>query len=115
MAVNFKPLVALVFAIILLVAEVWSSKRRPWKGGKDGMAVAKTFMISSMPFILAEAATGVVSFATGQLSVPPLASLGTAVDMAILIAGLVVAIARVLKTEALEAETGDRPEGTDDQ
>ena len=114
-AVNYKPIVALVFAIILLIAGVWSSKKRPWKGGKDRMAVAKAFMIVSMPFVLAEAVTGVVSFATGQLSVPPLAGLGTAVDMAILIAGLVVAIARVLKTEALEAETGDRPEGTDDQ
>jgi hypothetical protein len=30
-AVNYKPIVALVFAIILLAAGVWSSKRRPWK------------------------------------------------------------------------------------
>ncbi len=114
-AVNYKPIVALVFAAILAVVGLWSSKKRPWKGGKDKMAVTKAFMIVSMPFVLAEAVTGVVSFATGQLSVPPLAGLGTGVDMAILIAGLVVAIARVLKTEALEAETGDRPEGTDDQ
>jgi len=54
------------------------------------MAVAKAFMITSMPFILAEAATGVASFLTGQLSIPPAVGPGTALDLAILVAGLAV-------------------------
>jgi hypothetical protein len=91
-AVNYKPIVAAIFAIILLVAGVWSSRRRPWKGGKDKMAVAKAFMLTSMPFVLAEAATGVLSLLTGQLSIPPLVGAGTAVDLAILLAELAVAM-----------------------
>jgi len=101
---SLEPLVA-VFAIILAVVSPWSSKRRPWKGGKDRMAVAKTFMLTSMPFVLAEAATGVVSFLTGQLSMPPLVGAGTAVDLAILLAGLAVAMLRALR------KTGTEPEG----
>jgi hypothetical protein len=96
-AVNYKPIVALVFAIILLIAGVWSSRKRPWKGGKDTMAVAKVFMLTSMPFILAEAATGAVSLATGLLSIPPLLGAGSAVDAAILVAGLVIAGVRALR------------------
>jgi hypothetical protein len=90
-AVNYKPIVALMFAIVLLVAGVWSSKRRPWKGGKDRMAVVKVFMLTSMPFVMAEAATGLVSLFTGQLTIPPAIGFGTAIDVAILGTGLAVA------------------------
>jgi len=94
-AVNYKPIVALVFAIILLVAGVWSSKRRPWKGGKERMAVVKAFTIVSLPFIVAEAGTGIISLATGMLTIPPLVGIGTGVDLAILMAGMVVAVLRL--------------------
>jgi hypothetical protein len=103
-AVNYKPIVAVIFAVILLVAGVWSSKRRPWKGGKDRMAVAKAFMVTSLPFVLAEAVTGVVSFATGQLSMPPLFGPGTIVDLTILMAGLGVSLVRASKMKPSEAE-----------
>ena len=93
-AVNYKPVVAVVFALTLLIAGVWSSRRKPWKGGKGKMAVVKAFMLTSMPFVLAEAATGVVSFLTGQLSIPPLVGAGTLVDSAVLVAGLVLALER---------------------
>jgi subtilase family serine protease len=96
-AVNYKPIVAMVFAIILGVAGIWSSKRRPWKGGKERMAVVKAFTITSLPFVLAEAATGVVSLLTGQLSIPPLVGAGTAVDSTILLAGMVTAILRIVR------------------
>jgi len=102
--VNYKPLVAAMFALILLVAGSWSSKIRPWKGGKHRMAVAKAFIIFSLPFVLAEAVTGVVSFATGQLSIPPLFEAGTIVDLTILMAGLGVPLVRVSKTKPSEAE-----------
>jgi len=101
---NYKTLVAAVFAIILLTAGLWSSKKRPWKSGKDGKAMVKAFMLTSMPFVLAEAATGVVSFLTGQLSIPPLVGVGTAVDLAILLAGIVVAILRIVRNTPSEAE-----------
>jgi hypothetical protein len=110
-AVNYKPIVALVFAIILLVAGVWSSKKRPWKGGKDRMAVAKAFVITSMPFVLAEAGTGVVSLLTGQLSTPPLAGVGAAIDLTILLAGLGAAILMALKEGPAKAEEMDLREG----
>ena len=100
---NYKPLVALVFAIILAVVGVWSSKKKPWKGGKDRMAVAKAFMFTSLPFVLAEAATGVASVLTGQLSIPPPIGAGTVVDAAILVAGLSVALFRATRTRQSSA------------
>ena len=107
-AVNYKPVVALIFAIILLVAGIWSSKRRPWKGGKDRMAVVKAFVITSLPFVVAEVVTGIVSLATGQLSIPPLIGTGMLVDSAILTAGLLVALDR-----SLERKPGTEPPKTE--
>jgi len=72
---------------------VWSSKKRPWKGGKDRTAVAKAFMLLSLPFILAEVATGIVSWLSGELKIPPLVGLGVAIDLVILLAGLGIAVA----------------------
>ncbi len=91
---NYKPIVAANFAIILLVAGVWSSKGRPWKGGRDRMAVAKAFTVFSFPFVLAEAGTGIVSLLTGQLSMPPLIGAGLVVDLSTLIAGMFIVLLR---------------------
>ncbi len=107
--VNYKPILAVMFAIILLVAGVWSSRKRPWRGGKGRMAVMKAFMVTSMPFVLAEAGTGVVSFLTGQLSIPPLVGTGTAVDLAILVSGLVVTVLRVMMTKPPKTNAIDEP------
>jgi len=96
-AVNYKPIVALLFAIVLAAVGLWASKKRPWKGGKDKTAAAKAFMSTSMPFVLAEAATGVMSLATGLLSIPPLLGTGMAVDVVILVAGLGVAGVRAIR------------------
>ncbi len=93
---NYKLVVAVIFAIILLVAGLWSSRRRPWKGGEDGMAVAKAFIVFSLPFVLAEVVTGVVSVLTGVLSIPPVLGAGMFADIVILVAGIVVAIFRGL-------------------
>jgi hypothetical protein len=93
-AVNYKPVMAVIFAIILLVAGVWSSKRKPWKGGKDRMAVVKAFEITSMPFVIAEAATGVLSLAFEPLRIPPSVGWGTGVDNFILVTGLVLSFLR---------------------
>ena len=107
-AVNYKPIVALMFTIILLVAGVWSSRRRPWKGGKDRMAVVKAFAITSLLFILAEAGTGILSLLTGLISIPPAVGIGTALDAGILIAGLAVTILSTIKGGATEST--DEPE-----
>ena len=90
--VNYKPIVALIFAVILAVVGIWSSKRRPWKGGDGKTAVLKAFMVVSLPFVLAETVTGIASFVTGQLTIPPLLGIGAAVDLVILIGGIVWAV-----------------------
>lgn len=107
---NYKPVVAAFFAIVLAVAGIWSSKRRPWKGGKDGMAVAKAFMMTSAPFVIMEAMTGVVSLLTGRLSIPPAIGPGTAMDIAILLAGLAASIVRALEALESGSETGENPD-----
>jgi len=101
---NYKPLVALVFAIVLVVFGLWSSRKKPWRGGTGKKAVMKAFTFISIPFVLAEAATGVVSFLTGQLSIPPVVGVGTAVDLAILLVGIVVAVLRTVRNTPSEAE-----------
>ncbi len=62
------------------------------------MAVAKAFMVTSMPFILAEAVTGVTSFVTGELRIPPMIGIGTAVDSVILAVGLAVATFMIIRS-----------------
>jgi hypothetical protein len=101
---NYKPIVAVMFAIVLTVVGLWSSRRRPWKGGKDKMAVVKAFIFISLPFILVEAATGVVSLLTRQLSMPPIIGFGTAVDLLVLVVGLMVSIHRILRKAPSLAE-----------
>ncbi len=78
----------------MLVAGVWSSKKRPWKGGKERMAVMKAFAITSMPFALVEAMTGVISLITGMMSIPPPLGIGTLADTTILVAGVAFSIFR---------------------
>jgi subtilase family serine protease len=94
---NFKPYVAAAFAIILAVVGLWSSRRRPWNGGKNKTAIAKAFVGLSLPFVLGETATGIASQFTGELAIPPIIGVGTAVDLAILILGLLTVVVRMAK------------------
>jgi hypothetical protein len=80
--------------------------RRPWKSGKERMAVANAFAITSIPFFLAEAGTGIVSLLTGQLSVPPLVGAGTVIDLLIFIIGMCVVLLRARKPVS-PASNGD--------
>jgi hypothetical protein len=85
---NYKPLVAVVFAIILAILGLFGSWRRPWEGKEGRIPMLKTFAFVSIPFILAEAVTGIISHFTGELSIPPPLGLGTVVDVVLLLAGL---------------------------
>jgi PKD repeat protein len=102
---NYKPLVAVIFAIILAVAGVWSSKRRPWKGGKERSVVLKSFVLTALPFVLVEAATGILSISFEPLRIPPLIGWGTGVDCAILAAGFFILIVRVAWKRESKSET----------
>lgn len=74
-----------------MVAEAKAMAGREGKdGGGEGARIA------SLPFVVVEVATGIVSVLTGELSMRPLVGAGTAVDLAILVAGLAVATRRAL-------------------
>ena len=60
----------------------------------------KAFAFTSMPFVLIESATGIVSFFTGGLSIPPAVGVGTAVDLAVLLTGPAVAVIRVIRKKS---------------
>ena len=66
------------------------------------MAVAKAPMFTAMPFIIAEAVTGIMSHVTGALSMPPTIGIGTLVDVAIFVAGLFFALVRSLRRKPVK-------------
>jgi len=66
------------------------------------MAVAKAFTITSLPFVLTEAGTGIISPATGLLAIPPLIGIGTAVDISIFLAGIFAAMLRAIRISKQE-------------
>jgi hypothetical protein len=90
--VNWKPLVALVFAAVLAFAGLWASRLRPLRTRGQG-SVAGAFLIVSAPFVAAELGTGVASAVTGALAIPPGFGAGTFVDVGILLSGIMVALA----------------------
>jgi hypothetical protein len=95
--VNYKPIVALMFAIILAVVGAYSSNKRP-------LAIVKTrkrkfipsWSILAIPFITVEAATGILSLSFEPLRVPPLVGWGTGVDCSVLFAGLLLMLLRLI-------------------
>ena len=90
---NWKPLVAATFAALLLAAGLWSSRLRFWRGRVSPQTLRR-FATTALPFVLTEAATGLLSLSTGLLAIPPLLGPGTVVDVAILAAGLFVLVLR---------------------
>jgi hypothetical protein len=95
---NYKPLVALLFSVILIFAAAYSARKRPlpWGNGQR-----KRFLLSwavlALPFISAEAATGLISIYFEPLRIPPLVGWGTGVDSAILAVGLLFSLLRTTR------------------
>jgi hypothetical protein len=90
---NWKPLVALMFSIILVLIGAGSARRAPWPTGSRRRLRAFFFVV--FPFVAAEGTTGLVSLMTGLLAIPPLLGAGTAIDIAILGAGVTVSLFRI--------------------
>jgi len=112
---NWKPILALAFTIILILLGLLVSHRRPLrlKGilQKDRLL---TFLGGVLPFAIAESITGIISLATGELSIPPLMGAGLAVDLAILIAGILTILAILRKGKPVTtygAEPSATPSG----
>jgi hypothetical protein len=90
---NWKPIIAMIFTAILLIVGIIVVYNRPMKfTGELGRDRTYTFLAGVVPFAIAEAITGIVSFVTGLLAVPPLFGLGMVVDLAILIIGILCSI-----------------------
>ncbi len=102
---NLKPFVAAVFAITLVVVGLRSARRAPWRGVATWKGRSQAFLATSLPFVAAEATTGIVSLFTGMLAIPPLLGLGMVVDVAILAAGLIIFILRARRTGGRRVRT----------
>ena len=89
---NFKPTIALIFCVILAITGVMIAYRRPLRLTKQDQVARNrlyTGILIVLPFVVAEALTGLISLYTGALSVPPVLGLGTVVDSCILAVGLI--------------------------
>jgi len=103
---NWKPLVAAIFAAVLALTGAWSARRAPWPRGSRPRS--RAFVLTALPFVAAEVATGVLSLLTGLLAVPPLLGAGTAVDAGILIVGVALAVYRVRSRPSRETVSNHR-------
>jgi uncharacterized membrane protein YuzA (DUF378 family) len=101
---NWKPLIAILFAIILLIVGIIIVMIKPMKfTGELGRDRTYSFFAGVLPFVIAELITGLVSFFTGHLAVPPIFGVGMMVDLAILIVGLVACIVIYVKGEPYQS------------
>jgi len=98
---NYKPLIALIFTIVLLVVGSIVSYKRPLNlKGEIKKNRLLTWLIVVLPFVIAEIITGVVSLFTGLLTVPPLLGAGMILDTLILLLGLSVFVIAYGKVRA---------------
>ncbi|MHA2065506.1 MAG: hypothetical protein ACXABY_14120, partial [Candidatus Thorarchaeota archaeon] len=104
---NFKPMIALIFCVILAITGVMIAYRRPLRLAKQDQVARNrlyTGILIVLPFMVAEALTGLISMYTGALSVPPVLGLGTVVDSCILAIGLVVQFLSFRKAKTYEQD-----------
>jgi hypothetical protein len=115
---NWKPLMAIIFAISLLILGLVAAYFRPVKFSgtllKDRVS---TFLLGVLPFVVLEIITGIISYFTGLLSIPPVLGIGMIIDLSILIVGIICCMVIFLKgvpkelyeEEFLEAENEQEP------
>ena len=103
---NYKPVLALVLTIILLLVGVLVLLKL------DVDDKMKKYWF--LPFAIAEGMTGGVSAATGALSIPPVAGAGLAVDLVILFVGLSVPLLLLIRKPVQIDDGGNGNEGTGD-
>jgi parallel beta-helix repeat protein len=103
---NWKPIIALIFTIILLILGILISLKRPLKfKGELEKDRWYTFLIAVLPFAVAESATGVISLFTGLLRVPPILGVGMIVDLIILIGGILSSVVIFRKWSLQDIDT----------
>ncbi|UCD92357.1 MAG: hypothetical protein JSV43_09120 [Methanobacteriota archaeon] len=107
---NLKPVLAIVFLLLLLLFGSEVARRRT----KEGRIRRFWFL----PFALAELATCAISAISGLLSIPPVMGVGLAVDLTILILGMSMPMLLLLRRSSTieeESEILDNgPEGGND-
>jgi len=64
-----------------------------------GRGVVKALSFTQLPFVLAETIRGTASLLTGWLPMPPVVGAGTAIDLAIPLAGIDLAVLLIVRTE----------------
>ncbi len=90
---NWKPFVALAFAVVLGLLAVLLA----WRARREEGARWKRLLVGGIVFAVAEGVTGILSALLGILPIPPFLDLGTIVDTAFLVAGLVTVVALFLR------------------
>ncbi|TET91987.1 MAG: hypothetical protein E3J35_00555 [Methanomassiliicoccales archaeon] len=95
---NYKPILSLVLAIVLIIFGLLlnlrkeeSDQKSEKKNLKDRLDM-KSFIIFSLSFAVVEIIIGVASATTGALSIPPVVGEGMIIDLLIFISGLVATL-----------------------
>jgi len=96
--INYKPLIAFVFCIVLAAAAAFSAKSRPlsWFENRKRKTLISWAILGGF-FVTIEAATGVLSLFIEALRVPPSFSWGTGIDCAVLAFGLLFYLLRLTR------------------
>jgi hypothetical protein len=103
---NWKPVVALVFAIVLAIVGVFAVRRWPVPESSPPRTWARVVL----PWVVAEALTGVASLFTAVLAIPPLLGIGLVVDVVILSLGLLLPCLQLWRSTRDRMPAGEPPE-----
>lgn len=106
---NWKPFMALVFTIVLLVVASVLISRRTMAG--VSAARTKGLLVVAVLFSVLELVTGAASMVTPALAIPPGLGMGTLIDVAVLAVGLAILLVMGFKKSFEEADLPPPPEG----
>ena len=98
--ISLKLLIAIVFAIILAIVGLLVALKRPFVSEEREQRRGFTFLAIALPFVLVEIFTGILSLFVPAIEVPPWFGLGMILDLAILIAGVVVELVVFVKNKS---------------